>query len=141
MILDSRTGTKGNFLREDFESHASIQRIRRKEVFQRNSLASVFGLKKKKKKRKCTQTRSKTKNSSRRKREGGEGECDFIARIFRLLLIFHLLLRNCNLTRFFSQYRVSTILLKTFRTVQRGRSKFLLYRQRIEFQTLKVKLP
>ena len=49
MILDSRTGTKGNFLREDFESHASIQRIRRKEVFQRNSLASVFGLKKKKK--------------------------------------------------------------------------------------------
>lgn len=50
MILDSRTGTKGNFLREDFESHASIQRIRRKEVFQRNSLASVFGLKKKKKK-------------------------------------------------------------------------------------------
>ena len=52
MILDSRTGTKGNFLREDFESHASIQRIRRKEVFQRNSLASVFGLKKKKKKKK-----------------------------------------------------------------------------------------
>lgn len=136
MILDSRTGTKGNFLREDFESHASIQRIRRKEVFQRNSLASVFGLKKKKK-----NARSKTKNSSRRKREGGEGEYDFIARIFRLLLIFHLLLRNCNLTRFFSQYRISTILLKTFRTVQRGRSKFLLYRQRIEFQTLKVKLP
>lgn len=139
MILDSRTGTKGNFLGEDFESHASIQRIRRKEVFQRNSLASVFGLKKKKKK--CRPARSKTKNSSRRKREGGEGEYDFIARIFRLLLIFHLLLRNCNLTRFFSQYRISTILLKTFRTVQRGRSKFLLYRQRIEFQTLKVKLP